>query len=83
MLEGPVLLANVDARHGEIAVEVLDSEREVILGYGAKDAIVYSRIDDLRLRPSWMTNRDLSELVGRTVSLRFTLADVYAFQVTR
>ena len=85
VLEGPVLLANVDARHGEIAVEVLDSEGEVIPGYGAKDAIVYSRVDDLRLRPRWMTNRDLSELVGRTVSFRFrfTLADVYAFQVTR
>ena len=39
----------------------------------------------LRLRPKWKMKRNLSELVGKTVSLRFrfTLADVYAFQVTR
>ena len=85
VLKGSTLLANVDARHGEIAVEVLDSEGEVIPGYGAEDAVAHNRVDDLRLRPKWKTKRNLSELVGKTVSLRFrfTLADVYAFQVTR
>jgi len=85
VLKGSMLLANVDAKHGEIAVEVLDPEGEAIPGYGSQDAVVYSRVDNLRLRLKWKTKRDLSELVGKTVRLRFrfTLADLYAFQVAR
>lgn len=85
VLKGTKLLANVDARHGKIVVEVLDAESKIIPGYGAEDAVTYTRIDDLRLRPQWNAKRDLSEMVGKTVRLRFrfTLADLYAFQVTR
>jgi hypothetical protein len=85
VLEGATLLANVDAKHGAISVEVLGSDGEVIPGYGTEDSVVHSRVDDLRFRPKWKAKRDLSELVGKTVRLRFrlTLADLYAFQITR
>ncbi len=84
VLQGATLLANVDARHGDVAVEVLDPAGQVISGYGAADAVTYEGVNELGLRPRWKTKPDLAELVGKTVRLRFRfrLADLYAFQMT-
>ena len=85
VLQGPTLTVNVDAQHGKFAVEVLNSEGEVIPGYGADDTVVNQQLNDLRLRPRWKKKRDLTDLVAKTVRFRFRfkLASLYAFQVTR
>ena len=81
VLEGERLQVNVDARAGNVRVEVLDASGKPISGYVGDDAKVYKHVDELRLEPVW--SRPLSELRGKTVRLRFGMrfADLYAFQV--
>ena len=85
VLQGPTLLVNLDASHGELMVEVLDAGGQIIPGYGAAEAVPQKRVNGLRLRHAWKTRSALTELIGRTVRLRFRLrlADLYAFQITR
>ena len=76
-LDGNRLELNVDARDGEISVELLDAEGRSIDGFGA---IRRAKVDGLRLEPKW---KNLSALRGRVVRLRFRLrlAKLYAFRV--
>ena len=82
-LEGDHLEVNVDARHGEFRVEVLDPIRGPIKGFGRDEAKRYAGIDELRLRPGWKRFPDLKRLRGRVVQLKFHLkqARLYAFQI--
>jgi len=79
-LEGNRLEVNVDARLGELRVEVLDAAGQPLAGYGSDDATTYRNVDDLRLSPRWQ--KPLSEIRGRIIRLRFHLrkAGLYAFQ---
>ena len=83
VLEGDALQVNVDARSGRFHVEVLNAEGEPIPGFTAGDAEFYNHIDELRLKPRWKNNEDLSALRGRTIRLKFHLHDsqLYAFQI--
>ncbi|OFX16385.1 MAG: hypothetical protein A2Z18_03340 [Armatimonadetes bacterium RBG_16_58_9] len=80
-LEGENIEVNVDAKGGEVQVEVLDASGKPIPGFSGKDSKVYRAVDELRLQPKWRDS--LAVLKGQVVQLRFSLknAKLYAFQV--
>jgi len=82
-LEGDRLQLNVDAKLGELQVEVLDAGGHPIAGYGGDDAMTYRNVDELRLSPRW--SKQLPEIRGRDIRLRFRLrnAGLYAFQFSK
>jgi len=82
-LEGSGLEVNVDAHAGRIQIEILDENGTPIPGFSGKDATEYQAVDDLRLKPAWKDNKDLSALKGKAVRIRFRLsnAKLYAFQI--
>jgi len=82
-LEGSGLEVNVDAQAGRIQIEVLDEEGVPIPGFSGKEAADYEVVDNLRLKPAWKDNRDLSSLTGTVVRIRFRMrnAKLYAFQI--
>jgi len=77
ILQGDSLEVNVDARSGWVRIELLDEADRIIPGCTVK----YENIDELHLAPKWKTGSDLSDVIGKTVKLRFTLqnANLYAF----
>jgi hypothetical protein len=83
-LQGDMLEINVDGRGGRFFVEILDAAGEPIPGFTAEQANVYHASDELRLKPQWNSNKDLSSLKGRIIRLKFYLsnAKLYAFQIT-
>lgn len=83
-LLGNALVVNVDAARGACRTEVLDVAGRPIAGYTRDEAKQFKGVDELRLRPAWAQNKDLSALKGKTVRLRFHLrnAKLYAFQTT-
>jgi len=82
-LEGGTLLVNVDAHTGRIQIEILDESGAPVPRFSRKDATQYQAVDDLRLKPAWKDNNDLSALKGKVVRIRFRLqsARLYAFQI--
>ncbi len=82
-LEGSKLEVNVDAKKGEVVIEVLDEAGQPVPGFTEKDAQVFRGVDELRLQPRWNTHADLAALKGKVVRLKFHLANarLYAFQV--
>jgi hypothetical protein len=79
-LAGSRLELNVDARQGEMRVEVLDSTGQSLAGYGGDEATTYRKMEGLRLSPRW--KKPLSQLIGQNIRLRFRLqnAGLYSFQ---
>jgi hypothetical protein len=80
-LAGSRLEVNVDARQGEMRVEVLDTMSQPLGGYSGDDAKTYRNINELRLSPRWA--KPLSQIVGQSIRLRFHLrnAGLYSFQL--
>ncbi len=77
----PILSVNVDSWGGELQVEVLDPEENRALpGFGAEDCIPIT-VDRIDERICWKKKRDMGDLMGRTVRLRFSLlqAELYSF----
>jgi lysophospholipase L1-like esterase len=82
-LEGDTLQLNVDAQKGRFHVEVLDADGKPIPGFTINELNYYGSVDDLRLKPQWKNNKDMSSLKGQTIRLKFYLynAKLYAFQI--
>jgi len=82
-LEGDTLQVNIDARAGRIYFEVLDAEGKSIPGYTVRHSKIYNDVDELRLKPQWKNNKDLSKLIGKVIRIKFYLhnAKLYAFQI--
>lgn len=80
-LEGDTLQVNVDASGGRFYAEVLDEDGKPAPGFTAKEAKLYDDVDELRLKAQWKNNKDLSELRGRLIRLKFYLRNVklYSF----
>jgi len=78
-LEGDKLQVNV--KGDEFLVEVLNRKGEPFPGFSRKEATKYSRVDELRLTPTWKNG--LSTLKGNAIRLRFHLrnANLYSFQL--
>ena len=84
-LEGDTLQVNVDAQKGRFYAEVLDSDGKAIPGFTVNEAKIFGGVDELRLKPQWNSNKDLSSLKGKTIRLKFNLynAKLYAFQIKK
>ena len=83
-LEGNKLMVNVDARGGEVLVEVLDETGQPLPGFSGDEAVTATKLDELRWHPQWKKHTDLSALRSQTVRLRFRLraAKIYSFQMS-
>jgi hypothetical protein len=83
---GMTLLVNAETEHGDLLVEVLGTNGNLLPGF-EKDACVLTREDALRHRVAWMVDgkpMSLPPRVARTgFALRFILrgGSLYAFQI--
>jgi hypothetical protein len=79
-LAGNSLLLNLDATDGEARVELLREDGETLPAYSREQAVPVTG-DGVRLPVAWGGGSDLSDLAGKTVSLRIHLknAALYAF----
>ena len=72
VFSGKQLHVNVDSRHGDFRVEVLDHAGDPIPGYTAEDCRSL-RADKVDVTMKWKTHGDLGGLEGKPVRLRFHL----------
>lgn len=80
LYDGGQLVINADARRGWVAAEVLDEDARAIPGFGIGDCQRFT-VNSVRGRIGWSNGFGLETLVGRTIRLRFHLANakLYAF----
>lgn len=80
-MAGDRLIVNADATGGSLKVEILDAAGEAIGGLGLKDCEVI-KSDHVRHAVRWGGRDEVSNLKGRTISLRFHLSDckLYSFE---
>ena len=78
---GDTLLLNADAAQGSIAVEALDADGQPIPGFG-RDASVTLTTDNIRHPLAWKGHKDLHQLQGRPIRLRFHLKQARMFSLT-
>ncbi len=80
---GKHLFVNLDAPEGELRVDVLDEDGDVIAPFAAENCIPL-RCDSTRRRVAWDGGGDLARLGGRAVKFRFHLrrGRLYSFWVT-
>jgi hypothetical protein len=80
---GKYLFVNVDAPQGELRVEVLDQEGQVLSPFSRSNALPI-QADRTLQRVSWKGSEVLSAVAGRPVRFRFTLTQgrLYAFWVS-
>ena len=81
LVDGETLHVNADSWRGRVLVEVIDAGNgEVIDGY-AKDDCMPGMVDSIDECVRWRGGRELKELAGRTVRLRFHLwqAELYSY----
>lgn len=84
-LDGSQLEVNVDARGGEVLVEVLNANSQPIPGFAGEAAMKEENVDGVRWQPRWKGKKNLASLAGQTVCLRLTWkrGTLYAFQVRK
>lgn len=80
--QGTYLFVNADCPEGELAVEVLDTDGNVIPGYSAQECITMGQ-DQTKYRIRWKT-KDSLDLPGDKIRLRFILRNgkLYSFWIT-
>ena len=78
---GDTLLLNADAKGGEIVVEALDAEGQPIKGFGRDEAIPVTS-DSVRHSLRWKEQKDLHQLQGRPMRLRFHMRAARIFSFT-
>jgi hypothetical protein len=80
---GKHLFVNVDSAAGEMRVEVLDADNQVVKGLSADNCIPV-RADNTLAEVRWRGVGDLSGVARRSVKLRFVLrnARLFAFWVS-
>ena len=72
LFSGKELHVNVDSRHGDFRVEVLDHAGDPIPGFTAAECVPV-RIDRVGVTVRWMDHQDLVALDGKPVRFRFHL----------
>lgn len=79
---GRHLFVNADVAEGELRVEVLDNDGNVIPGFG-KEACRAVSVDSTKVEVQW--SNDLSAIAGRPVCFRFLMCrgDLYSFWVSK
>ena len=82
-LDGGTLEVNIDASQGELFVEVLDPDGKPYPGYDGNLNQTKKGVNDLRFAPRWKNDKNLEQLKGKVVKLRFRMknAKLYAFKI--
>ena len=80
---GKYLFVNVNCPNGELKVEVLDTDNNIIAGFSADDCKPLS-LDDTIAQIKWRNKKDLSALKNKPVRFKFYLSngDLYSFWVS-
>ena len=83
LLEGDSLSVNVDASAGSVRVEVLDADGAPFPAWSGTNAMTQKAVDELSFTPVWQAKKNLADLKGKVVRLRFSLqnARLYAFRI--
>lgn len=84
--DGKYLFVNVDIRDkkGELFVEILDSDGNILEGFSKKDCLPLKKINDTKQIITWRNKKDLSELTNKNIRIKFylTSGDLYAFWIS-
>ena len=78
---GDTLILNANASEGSISVEALDGDGKPIHGFGL-DTSVTLTTDNIRHTLVWKGHKDLHQLQGRRIRLRFALKQAQVFSLT-
>ena len=80
-VEGRELHVNVDSWRGQVRAEILDADSGQPLAGFTRDESVPAVIDSIEEPLRWKEKADLSELVDKTVRIRFSIlqGELYAF----
>lgn len=78
---GDTLLLNSNASEGSVLVEVLDGDSKPIEGFGL-DRSVAITTDNVRHTLGWKGHKDLHQLQGQPIRLRFHLKQARIFSLT-
>jgi hypothetical protein len=80
---GKYLFVNIDNPQGELRVELLDENENVIKPFSAEGCRVV-RADSTRYRVTWNGEKDFASVAGRPVRFRFLLraGKLYSFWVS-
>ena len=83
VIEGDQLHINVNSWRGQVTAEILDATSGSPVAGFENTASVPSSIDSIDETIRWKDKTDISELLGRTVRLRFSLldAEIFAFWI--
>jgi hypothetical protein len=75
------LVVNVCAPRGELKVELVDDSGRPVPGFALADCVPV-RGDGVKLPVRWKGGRDLKELAGKPVRVRFQMTDasLYSFR---
>jgi hypothetical protein len=81
--QGRHLFVNLEAAQGELRVELLDSEGQVVKPFAAEDCVPM-RTNSTRQAITWKHGKDLSIISGRPVRFRFHVTNgrLYSFWVS-
>jgi len=80
---GKYLFVNADVPRGELRVEILDENQQLIAPFSQENCVPLSR-DATIAQVRWTGTNDLSKLAGQAVRFRFTMkrGSLYAFWVS-
>jgi hypothetical protein len=80
---GRHLFVNLEAAQGELRVELLDQQNQVIKPFSAENCVP-ARSDNTRQPITWNHGKDLTDISGRPVRFRFHLTNgrLYSFWVS-
>ena len=78
---GDGLILNADARGGQITVEALDAAGKPLEGFGLATSRPLTS-DNVRHALSWKGHKDLHQLQGKPIRLRFHLKNARMFSLT-
>jgi len=78
---GDTLVLNADASKGSVSVEALGSDGKPIKGF-TRDNSVKLTTDNIRHKLAWKGHKDLHQLQGRPIQLRFHLKQARIFSLT-
>ena len=78
---GDTLVLNADASQGSISIEALDGTGKPIKGFGRDNSVTLTT-DSIRHTLAWKGHKDLHQLQGRPIRLRFYLKQARVFSLT-
>ncbi len=78
---GDTLTINANAQGGSLAIEALDAKGQPIKGFGLAESIPLTS-DAISHKLAWKGHRDLHQLQGRPIQLRFHLKNAKLYSIT-